>query len=131
LPTSGSSSASSTRSARRRRGRAPSALDAESLLPQEFPDPVAQIALEFDGAIPDGAAGAARALQLLAQLLEKGGIARQSYTTLTVFPPRPAFSTRSFATTRTGTGSSVARELHRQALAGQPQPGHILPVAVE
>jgi hypothetical protein len=53
-------------------------------------------------------------------------------TTVTVLPPRPVFSTRSFATGRDGTGSLAARRvLHRQSRCGQPQTGHLPDVDVE
>jgi hypothetical protein len=50
---------------------------------------------------------------------------------VTAFPPRPAFSSLSFATTRAGTGALPLRELHRQWSAGQPQPGHTRPAPDE
>ncbi len=51
--------------------------------------------------------------------------------TVTIFPPRPFFSMRSFATIREGTGSLAFWLLHRQFVSGQPQPGQVRPVAVE
>ena len=52
--------------------------------------------------------------------------------TVTVFPPRPAFSTRIRATTRTGTGSSRRPDvLHLQSVAGHPHTGHVRPLPVE
>jgi hypothetical protein len=38
---------------------------------------------------------------------------------------------RSFATMRAGTDSVVARLLHVQSRAGQPQPGQMRPASVE
>ena len=40
-------------------------------------DAIPQIALHFDGVFDDSATGAAGAFELLTQLLEKGGIARE------------------------------------------------------
>src|SRR5215204_6095755 len=54
-----------------------SALDAVSLLGQHLADAVAQIALQLDRPIVDGAPGAAGFLELRAELLEERGIARQ------------------------------------------------------
>src|SRR5215831_12568050 len=41
-------------------------------------DAIAKIALQLDGAVQNGAARAARALQLLGQFLDEGGIPRQT-----------------------------------------------------
>ena len=49
---------------------------------------------------------------------------------VTVFPPRPFFSMRSFATIREGTGSLAVR-LHWQLASGHPQRGQIRPLPVE
>ena len=51
--------------------------------------------------------------------------------TVTIFPPRPFFSMRSFATIREGRGSLALWLLHWQFVAGQPQRGQIRPIAVE
>ena len=51
--------------------------------------------------------------------------------TVTIFPPRPFFSMRSFATIRAGRGLLVFWLLHRQFVSGQPQPAQVRPVAVE
>jgi hypothetical protein len=51
-------------------------------------------------------------------------------TTVTVLPPRPAFSIRSWATIFAGTGSPTLA-LQRQSAAGQPQRGQNLPLSVE
>jgi hypothetical protein len=51
--------------------------------------------------------------------------------TVTIFPPRPFFSIRSFATMREGSGSLAVRLLHWQLVSGQPQRGHIRPFSVE
>src|SRR5207248_11487811 len=48
------------------------------LLQQEFADALAQIALQFHGAVAGCSAGAARALQLLAQRLEEHPVARET-----------------------------------------------------
>ena len=50
--------------------------------------------------------------------------------TVTVLPPRPFFSTRSFTTTFEGTFSSTFEE-HLQSFAGQPQVAQTEPMAVE
>jgi len=52
-------------------------------------------------------------------------------TTVTVFPLRPLFSIRSFATIRFGIVSSAEPVLHLQSRAGQPQPGQTRPAPVE
>jgi|GraSoiStandDraft_23_1057293.scaffolds.fasta_scaffold236528_1 hypothetical protein len=52
--------------------------------------------------------------------------------TVTIFPPRPFFSMRSFATMREGTGAfAVRRLLHWQFDSGQPQSGQMRPLSVE
>src|SRR5262249_13410138 len=55
----------------------PSALDRPSLLQQQRPDAVAQVALDFDRVLDDRAAGAAGALQLAGELLQERLVARQ------------------------------------------------------
>jgi hypothetical protein len=51
---------------------------------------------------------------------------------VTVFPPRPFFSSRSLATMRAGSGSwEAVFRLHMQERCGQPQVAHFPPVAVE
>jgi len=50
--------------------------------------------------------------------------------TVTVFPPRPAFSSRSLTTTFAGTLSSGFEE-HLHSPAGQPHVAQTRPVAVE
>ena len=53
-------------------------------------------------------------------------------TTVTVFPPRPFFSTRSFATIRAGIAAATSRRvLHWQFRCGHPHTGHLPAVAVE
>jgi hypothetical protein len=105
-----------------------SALDRESLLQQGFAHTCAQIALELHGAVDHGTSRAARALQLLTQILQEDGVP----TTVTVFPPRPFFSIRSLATIRPSIDSTAAAfSLHRQSRAGQPQPGQTRPTPVE
>ena len=52
--------------------------------------------------------------------------------TVTIFPPRPFFSMRSFATMREGSAAWAFRLLlHWQFVSGQPQPEQIRPAAVE
>ena len=52
--------------------------------------------------------------------------------TVTIFPPRPFFSMRSFATMREGSAAWAFRLLlHWQFASGQPQRGQIRPAAVE
>jgi hypothetical protein len=51
-------------------------------------------------------------------------------TTVTVLPPRPAFSIRSFATGRTGTGA-LAALVQRHPRSGWPQALQMLPAALE
>jgi S-formylglutathione hydrolase len=66
--------------------------------------------------------------------LKKASFRGRPATTVTVLPPRPFFSMRSFATTlpgREGSDSPVARVLHLQSRTGQPQPGHTRPTSVE
>src|SRR5205809_6136834 len=55
-----------------------SALDDKFLLQPKLANPLAKVALELDRAIPNGAAGAARALELLTQILQKRSVARQA-----------------------------------------------------
>src|SRR5947209_6863615 len=56
---------------------APSALDREPFAREKRADALAQIALQFHAAVADRAAGAARTLQLLGELLQEGRAARQ------------------------------------------------------
>jgi hypothetical protein len=51
-------------------------------------------------------------------------------TTVTVLPPRPFFSIRSFAIGRVGTGSLAACP-HVQPRSGRPHPRQIFPAALE
>src|SRR6187551_3122412 len=52
-------------------------------------------------------------------------------TTVTVLPPRPAFSMRSLATSLSGTVCCPLAERHLQLIAGHPHFGQTAPVAVE
>jgi len=61
----------------------------------------------------------------------KAALRGRPSTTVTVFPPRPFFSIRSFATIRAGTEAVPALALHLQSAAGQPQREQILPASVE
>ena len=70
-------------------------------------------------------------LRSCARSFRNAALRGRSQTTLTVLPPRPAFSIRNFATTRTGTGALASRVLHVQFSAGHPQPGHMRPDPVE
>ncbi len=59
-----------------------------------------------------------------------GPLSGRASTTVTIFPPRPFFSIRSFAVTFGGTGSSNRFE-QRQSSAGQPHAGQIRPFPLE
>ena len=60
----------------------------------------------------------------------KGPLSGRASTTVTLLPPRPFFSIRSFAVTFAGTGSSSLFE-QRQSSAGQPHVGQIRPFPLE
>src|SRR6185503_5251996 len=62
----------------RRRGSLWSALDRVALPSQHVAHAIAQVAVQLDPAIDDGAAGAAAALQLLRQLFQERVVARQA-----------------------------------------------------
>src|SRR5438045_3118880 len=55
--------------------RPTSSLYNEALLPKKISHPVAQIPLQFDAVLDRGAAGAARSLQVVSELLQEGGVA--------------------------------------------------------
>src|SRR5687768_3501517 len=54
------------------------ALDHEAARRQQVADAVAQLALQLDAAVYDGAAGAAGPLQVLTELFQEGGVVRQA-----------------------------------------------------
>jgi hypothetical protein len=55
--------------------RPTSSLYNEALLPKKVSHAVAQIPLQFDAILDGGAAGAARSLQVVSELLQEGGVA--------------------------------------------------------
>ncbi len=64
---------------------------------------------------------------------KNSSLAGRPKTTVTVFPPRPFFSMRSFATTRSGTAAlpAVSVLLHWQFDSGQPHFTQVRPPCVE
>ena len=101
---------------------------------EQFAHAVAQVALNLDEAVPRRAAGSAGALELLAEIFRNAALFGRPSTTVTILPPRPFFSMRSFATMApglAGTDAAAARVLHLQSRCGQPQPGHTPPLPVE
>src|SRR5438552_119900 len=70
-------------------------------------------------------------LSSAASSLRNASLRGRPSMTVTIFPPRPFFSMRSFATIREGSASLAFALLHWQFDSGQPQRGHIRPFAVE
>src|ERR671924_379445 len=100
-----------------------SSLYDEALLPKKVSHAVAQIPLQFDAVLDRGAAGAARSLQVVSELLQERGVAWKAVDDRDRLAAASFFSIRSFATRRAGSASSgPMRLLHLQSRSGQPQP---------